>query len=112
MPTTTFRSWDGHKLAFPSHLHAGRDLEPTRELVVNERRESTWIIRGNPRVALPLARFAVTSPCGLPAVAPEAVLFYKMVGDRRFQDHEDIANLLPLLDASQRTWLESALAAN
>lgn len=101
--------WDGHDLAFPSHLHAGRDVQPKRELHVNERGEGTWTLRRNPRVALPQSRFAVPTPSGLPLLAPEAILFYKMVGDQRPRDLQDVTNLLPLLTDRQRAWLREAV---
>jgi hypothetical protein len=97
--------WDGHDLAFPSHLHADRQIEPVRELVVNERGEGSWILCAAPLVALPLARFAIPGPFRLPVVAPEAALYYKMLADRRPQDDLDITNLMPLLDEEQRSWL-------
>jgi hypothetical protein len=104
-------TWDGHPLAFPSHLHAGDHLEPKRELQVNERADGTWVLRRSPRVTLPGARFALQSAWGLPVLAPEALLFYKSLGEHRPHDEEDLANLLPHLDERQRAWLDSVLSA-
>lgn len=101
--------WDGHDLAFPSHLHAAKDVQPTRELLVNERGEGTWILRRDPRSSLPQARFTLPSPWGIPVMAPEAILFYKMVGDPRPRDGQDVINLLPVLTDRQRAWLHEAV---
>jgi aminoglycoside-2''-adenylyltransferase len=101
--------WDGHDLAFPSHLHAAKDVRPTRELLVNERGEGSWILRRDPRTSLPQARFTLASPWGIPVMAPEAVLFYKMIGDQRPRDLPDVTNLLPSLSDRQRAWLYEAV---
>jgi hypothetical protein len=72
-------TWDGHKLVPGAHLHAGRDLSPTRELLLNERNlgEGTWTLRrfNGATTTLPLSRFALQSTWGLPTLAPEALLF-------------------------------------
>ncbi|MCP6769945.1 hypothetical protein NL529_34365, partial [Klebsiella pneumoniae] len=71
--------WDGHPLAKATHVHAGADLEPKRELHINERDlgEGTWTLRrfNGATATLPLARFGLETPWGVPALAPEALLF-------------------------------------
>jgi hypothetical protein len=42
-------------------------------------------------------------------MAPEAIAFYKSIGDRRPRDEQDLANLMPLLTDEQRTWLAAAV---
>lgn len=105
--------WDGHPLGPATHVHAGQDLVPRRELHVNERDrgEGTWLLRrfNGATATLPLDRFDLQSPWGLPTLAPEALLFYKLSGERRPRDEQDIAALCPILDGAQRSWLHSAL---
>lgn len=103
--------WDGHELAVRVHLHAARDLPPARELLVNERGEGTWTLQRNPMVALPQDRLTLPSPWGIPLMAPEAILFYKMVGDDRPKDRQDLTNVLPILGDRQRAWLHEAIGA-
>ena len=105
--------WDGHQLAPATHVHPGQDLVPRRELHVNERHrgEGTWRLRGfrGPTATLPFDRFSLQSPWGLPTLAPEALLFYKLSSERRPRDEQDIAALSSILDDPQRLWLRSAL---
>ena len=107
--------WDGHALAPAAHVHAGADLMPRRELHMNERNlgEGTWTLRRQNRSAatLPLPRFALQSPLGLPTLAPEGLLYYKLSGEKRARDKEDIELLMPGLDAQWRAWLASALGS-
>jgi len=105
-------AWDGHPLALWSHIHAGNTVEPKRELHVSERGEGSWLLghwalKGR-TAALPQARFALDTDLGLPVMAPEAVAFYKSIGEQRARDAQDLAHLLPLLDAAQRRWLDDA----
>jgi hypothetical protein len=105
--------WDGHPLVANAHLHAASDLEPRRELLLNERGEGGWLLGrwtsgGDRTAALPLHRFALPSAAGIPVMAPEAIAFYKAVGDRRPHDDEDLERLMTLLDDEQRAWLEAA----
>lgn len=106
----------GHALALWSHLHAGEDVLPKRELHVHERGEGSWLLGrwslSGTTASLPQDRFAILSPLGLPIVAPEALAFYKATGERRPRDDEDLANLLPLLDVHQSRWLQEARAGH
>lgn len=105
--------WDGHSLAPATHVHAGQDLVPRRELHLNERDrgEGTWLLRrfNGAAATLPLHRFALQSPWGLPTLAPETLLFYKLTDEQRPRDEQDIAALTPILDSAQRSWLRSAI---
>ena len=103
--------WDGHPLRFPAHLHAGADDPPKREVQLNEREGDTWLLNREPRVMLPVERFALSSPLELPVMAPEAVLFYKSLGTRRAHDEHDFDELLPVLHGDRRDWLAASVAA-
>jgi hypothetical protein len=105
--------WDGHGLARWSHLHAADAIGPKRELQVSERGEGGWLLgrwtnAGDRTASLPLHRFALPSPLGIPVMAPEAIAFYKAVSERRPRDEQDLEMLLTLLTDDQRAWLERA----
>lgn len=128
--------WDGCPLVLPAHLH-GRSPEdsgplPERfddsgmrvvfpedgfwlDICLAERSGGDWVLNAEPPVALPLQSSIRESVWGLPALAPEMILFYKMtlyVGTKnhlRPHDEADFAALLPLLSKGQRRWLREAV---
>jgi hypothetical protein len=51
----------------------------------------------------------VTSPEGIPYLAPEIVLLFKARHDRP-KDQGDFTGVLPLLNPGRRAWLAAALA--
>jgi hypothetical protein len=102
-------AWDGHRLDLPAHIHArakGFELD----VQVNRRDGDEWVFSVEPRVTMPVAAVVRTSPWGLPTLAPEAILFYKAMGDIREHDDADLRALLPTLDVIQRDWLRAVLA--
>lgn len=102
-------AWDGHALELPAHVHArGHDLNLDVQLNAVERGE--LVLRAQPRVTIPMPRATATSPWGLPTLAPEAVLFFKLTTPIRPHDRADIDILLPRLGAEQRRWLDGAVA--
>jgi hypothetical protein len=116
--------WDGRRLPVPSHIHARSpaDAGPLPEDGVCEPAKgwwldiqidgidgAEWVVRSEPRVSLPLARAVLMSRWGVPATAPETVLFLKAVNPRR-RDWRDFVAWLPLLDAGQIAWLRDAVA--
>jgi len=107
--------WDGHALAPAAHVHADSNLAPRRELHVNERNrgEGTWLLRrfNGATATLPLPRFGLESPLGLPTLAPEALLFYKLSGEPRPRDARDVELLMPRLEGREREWLDLALGS-
>jgi len=129
--------WDGRALIPPAHLH-GRPPEasgplPERfdaagarvvfpedgfglDINLNERSGRDWVLSREPRVAMPLPRCIRQSGWGLPAVAPEVILFYKAtlyVGTKnhlRPRDEADFVALLPQLSEGQRKWLREVVS--
>jgi hypothetical protein len=102
--------WDGHRLVVPAHIHArghGQELDIQVERVEGE----AWVLRAEPRLALPTARAVLGSAWGVPILAPEATLFFKSGADRRAHDEADFAAIAPLLDQERQAWLRAAIAA-
>jgi len=118
------RPWDGGPLISPGHLHGRIDRgEPppasgimlaedgfVLDIQVAECAGDAWLLAREPRIALPLPDAVRAGPWGMPAVAPEVLLFYKAL-DLRRRDRADFAALLPALGAAQRAWLRDAVAA-
>lgn len=116
--------WNGRRLELPAHIH-GRspdDYAPlpdravltveegfTLDIQFNERDAADWVLRHDPRIALPLNRCIEPSRWGVPTVSAEVVLFYKAAELRR-RDRRDFQALLPLLTREQRAWLRDAIA--
>lgn len=120
----TSERWDGRWLKCPAHIHGrgpgANDGMPDRldgpaqqgfglDIQIDKRSGSEWVMRREPRVCLPLRRSDAQSPWGVPAAAPEVILFYKSRGLRR-RDHADFTALLPNLTDEQRDWLRDAIA--
>lgn len=120
----TSEPWTGRALDLPAHIHArspeARDSLPERldtpaqqgfglDIQLVERSEGDWIFRREPRITMPLRRCVRQSPWGLPALVPEALLFYK-AGELRRRDKLDFLALLPHLSVGQRDWLRDAIS--
>ena len=116
--------WDGRRLPVPSHLHARapQDAGPLPEdgicnpaqgwwldIQIDGIEGDEWVVRREPRVSLPLSQALFDSVWGVPATAPETVLFLKAVNPRR-RDWRDFVAWLPLLDAAQIAWLRESIA--
>jgi hypothetical protein len=126
--------WGGESLLMPAHVHC-RPSSPGRvdlfrwitppfsgtkdgndlELVLNELEGTEWVLRSEPRIALPLEEAMRMSPWGLPTLAPEYLVFYKAtayVGNARLknrpQDQADSEVLAPLLSEAAKAWLRKA----
>jgi hypothetical protein len=129
--------WDGRPLVLPAHIHArspedsgplperfdevgARVLFPSDgfwlDICLCERVGGEFVLNNEPRLAVPLAEWIRESTWGLPAVAPEVILFLKAtmyVGTKnhlRPHDEADFTALLPLLTAEQRAWLREAVS--
>ncbi len=116
--------WDGRPVGLPGHIH-GRpdtgepmpgpdepDLNPFGfylDIQLNDRSGDDWLLCGSPRISVPLDSSVRESPWGLPAVAPEVLLFYKSL-DLRRRDKLDFAALLPELSSEQRDWLRETIS--
>lgn len=101
----------GQWLTLPVHeLHAGRPSgDPAHvEVLLNEAVGPDWLYRRDPRVRLPLVRLALTSPDGIPFLAPEVVLLYKSKNPGP-TDEQDFRACLPHLGPERAGWLVRAL---
>lgn len=78
------------------------------EFYVNEHDGAGWVFSRTPRIALPLEHCIAQSPWGVPAAAPEVVLFFKSREPRQ-RDRRDFDATLPRLREEQRGWLRDAL---
>lgn len=118
------RLWDGRRLPVPSHIHgrAPADAGPLPEdgvcepakgwwldIQIDEGAGDEWVLRREPRVALPMRDAIRTTPWGVPATSPEALLFFKAALPRR-RDWRDFVAFLPHLDPQQMSWLRDAIA--
>jgi hypothetical protein len=124
--------WDGRRLATPAHIHAGLSQDavlawvadprapapgdmPRLEVDIDLRSGDEWVLRRDPRIALPLQRAVGRSSWGLPTAVPEVLLFFKgtaFFGSsewKRPRDDADFVALQPFLDAEQREWLREAI---
>jgi len=117
--------WDGRRrLNHPSHIHARPPERSgavpaggiataedgfTLEFQIDGLFGDEQILNKEPRVSLPLGRAVRLSPWGLPALVPEALLFYKSK-DLRRRDKLDFLALVPHLTDEQRDWLRTAIS--
>lgn len=129
----TSGQWDGSSLGLPAHIHcrSPEDAGPLPEdgiakteegfwleILVDERAGQEWVLRREPRVVVPLSDSVRQSEWGVPAVAPEVLLFFKATAyigipklDNRPHDNVDFEALLPLMSAGERQWLRDAIAS-
>lgn len=114
--------WEAHDGSLRPLLE-GEELRPEREqlwvrrdaaspwladLLLTRSDAGRWLFKRDHRISLPLDALGSTRD-GIAYLRPEVVLLHKAHRVRP-KDDEDFASLLPLLDASARTWLEEALA--
>jgi len=93
----------------PVHeLHAYGPGGRALEFLLEEGDAANWVYRRDARVTLPRAAFGKKSASGLPCVSPAIVLLYK-AKEPTADDQADFKTLLPLLDASWRTWLKRTI---
>ena len=129
--------WDGRPLVLPAHIHArspeasgplperfddagARVVFPADgfwlDICLVDRSGGDWVVNAEPNVAVPLAACIRQSGWGLPTLAPEVILFYKLtmyVGTKnhlRPHDEVDFVALLPLLSEGRRVWLREAVS--
>jgi hypothetical protein len=124
-PGSNAEWWDGRRrLNHSTHIHArppelsGPVPEGglawakdgfTMEFYLNDGAGDAWLLSDEPRITLPLRACVRPSPWGLPALVPEAVLFFKAAGFIRRRDQLDFEALWPLLTGEQRDWLRAAV---
>lgn len=136
VPAATTERWNGRRLDVPAHVHARPpetvDLGVPRlvvpedgppqsevEVVLDERSAEDLVLRRVPRISMPLREAFAPSRWGVPALAPQVLLFYKALPSRwrntprrgpRPQDEADFVSLLPTLTQKERAWLRDAIA--
>jgi hypothetical protein len=114
-------SWDGTTtLGTPGHIHAGIDTGGALpdvfipqtgfplDIQLDDRTGADWVLSRDPFVSMAFAEAVRPSPWGVPAAAPEVLLFFK-ARDLRRRDHADFHALLPLLSNERRAWLRDAI---
>jgi hypothetical protein len=109
----TLRPWRAGEV-LPAEVHnlwcRRRPGEPWRvQVMLDESAGEDWVSRRNPAVRRPVATLGHVRG-GIPYLAPEVQLFYKAKGPRP-KDEQDFAEVLPILDAEQRTWLHAAITS-
>ena len=110
-PPGTLRPWlRGETL--PPGVHdiwarAGPGQPWRFQLMLNESDAGDWVFRREPRIRRTLDS-CVWRQEGIPYFAPEVQLLFKAKAPRP-KDEADFEAALPLLDATQRTWLLHAL---
>ena len=124
--------WDGKSLALPAHIHCRSPEEAGPlpedgiarteegfwlEIMVDARSGEDWVLRAEPRIAIPLDGAVRATGWGLPAVAPEVLLFFKATAyigvprlEDRDQDNADFELLLPALTPERREWLRDSIS--
>ena len=94
------------------HAHRGGDLI---DFLFTEIEHDVWRYRRNLVILRNVERMALTTPSGIPYLAPEIVLLFKSknTGTReRPQDQADFEQVLDLLEPERRAWLRWALTAS
>jgi hypothetical protein len=92
-------------LVFPNDMHPC----PIQILFAASDADEWVYHRGRGTIRKPLAEITLTSPDGLPYLAPEIVLLFKSRGGRP-KDDEDFADVAGLLDSERRRWLLDRIA--
>jgi len=110
-PPGTLRPWlEGEHLHEPIHDVWCRPTaaDPWRlALMLNPSRGETLVYRRDPRISRPVSSLTFERN-GIPYLAPEIQLLFKSKGLRE-RDELDFRDSAPLLAASQRAWLATAL---
>jgi hypothetical protein len=109
----TLRPWRAGEV-LPAEVHnlwcRRRPEEPWRiQVMLDESAGEDWVSRRNPAVRRPIATLGHVRE-GIPCLAPEVQLFYKARRPRP-KDEQDFAEVLPILDTEQRTWLHAAITS-
>lgn len=79
------------------------------ELLFNEVDEVNFHFRRDASITLPLERMIISSPSGIPILAPEIVLLYKSKNVEASPYVGDFKKVLPYLSSQARDWFATAL---
>jgi hypothetical protein len=130
----TTEQWHGRQLDRPAHVHVPALAGPLAtsktlahadfefEFILVDGTDSDWILNADHGIRVPREHGIRLSPWGVPAAAPEIVLFVKAGGNLpateaeagtaiRPRDEQDFFALLPVLSAAERLWLRKSLGA-
>jgi hypothetical protein len=129
----TREPWNGRRLDPPAHVHVPTTASALStstavphaafefEFLLVESSDHAVILNRELRLTVALNDVVREASWGLPAVAPEIVLFFKTGGDMtarqagaqpattRPRDDQDFFEVLPTLSGAQRAWLREAL---
>jgi hypothetical protein len=94
-----------HLLVFPDDPHPC----PIQILLAASDADEWVYHRGRGTIRRPLDQITLTTPDGLPYLAPEIVLLFKSRGGRP-KDDSDFADVAALLDSNRRQWLLDHIA--
>lgn len=99
----------GEMLTLPVHeVHARSPDEHNLEFLLNERDDTNWIFRRDPRIVQPIDEAVVGTEYGVDVLAPEIVLLFKAKSPRD-KDEADFDAALAALGQQQRLWLRAGL---
>lgn len=112
-PPGTLRPWRaGEQLPVEVHdmwCRPGPEQPWRIQFMLDERRDSDWVSRRDPRFRRPIDSLGSMTADGIPYLAPEIQLHYKARGLRP-KDQVDFDVMLPRLNQDQRQWLRDALS--
>lgn len=105
-----FTSWHSEYLELPIHeIQAINNVKKCElEILLNESDDENWKFRRDITIFYPLASVLRYSDTGIPYLAPEIVLLYK-VKNTREKDHKDFLSVKDVLDTKQKNWLIQAI---
>lgn len=105
-----FISWDDEYLELPIHeiLATNNANYFELEILLNECDAEIWKFRRDIKISYPLESVIMYSETGIPYLAPEIVLLYK-VRNTREKDHKDFLSVKEFLKSNQQNWLRQAI---
>ncbi len=105
----TVEPWGGERLDLPVHQVFADDAAGNRiEILFGEIEGDVWRYRRNPAVVRSIDDVALTSPQGIPFLAPEVVLLFKAKLMRTW-DTADFDTAAAVMEPERRSWLREAL---
>jgi hypothetical protein len=110
-PDRKLEHWDGRALELPTKRFWARPRpgEPWWfDGHLAEARGDSWVFADDERVSLPLSRLGRATDEGLPYLAPEVALFYKLINPTP-KAKADFRATRPRLSADSVVWLREAL---